>query len=325
MKKLLLCSAAFFAALTISAQVQVVTVDGKAWATANGSTDEGASAWGPIAGGVEICKIDGCASMANGADTNYKIAGSQAADFDAVDIDGVLMEFGDLSAVQGQDNTKDEEGNTGWSTFKKPVTGAFTTIKADKDGYLAVVAKYSSNKNYTVFEEGTCIPYIFAMEWSDGVANGAPASANPLTYTLPGVDVGEGIIAYDQSNGPIQRPEQIVLGAESGINKNGVGVIIFPVYGGCIYNCNAWGSKIAPQGMFFYATPFQKVTVCDKKQGETPKDDFVIYNADPAGINSAVVDVNTKLSKAFCNIAGQQVGANYKGLVIKNGKKLIKK
>ena len=320
MKKLLLCSAALLAAMSLSAQVQNVLVDGKAWATANGSSDEGSSAWGPIAAGVEICKIDGAAVMANGADTNYKVAGSEAEGYDAVDIDGTTLEFAGISAVQGQDNPKDEGGGTGWSTFLPPASGAFTTITVAQDGYLAVVAKYSSNKNYTVFEEGTCIPYTLAMEWSAG----GVAEANPLTYTLPGVDIGGGIIVYDTNNGPIQWPEQIVLGAESAIKKNGVGVIMFPVYADCKYNVNAWGSKIAPQGMFFSATPFQKVTVCDKNPGEEPKADFVIYTADPAGIN-AVADVNTKVSTGFYNVAGQKVGANFKGLAIKNGKTVIKK
>lgn len=314
MKKVLLLACAVVASLSASAQA--VTIDGKAWATANGSTDEGANAWGPIAAGVEMCKIDGAAVMSNGAPTNFKVAGSEAAGYDAVWADGMVVDA-TKQAIQGQDNPKDEDGGTGWSTFKAPTTGAFTVIEALKDGYLAVIAKYSSNKNYTVFEEGSCIPYTFAIEWSDG---GVPA-ANPLTYTLPGVTDAEGIVTYDQEAGPINWPEQIVLGAESAIKKNGLGVIIFPVYADCKYNCNAWGSKIAPQGMIFSETPFSLIKVQDLA-GDTAKEDFVIYNADPSGIKNVNV---AKASTGFYNIAGQKINSNFKGLAIQNGKKVVKK
>ena len=312
MKKFLLSTLAFAAAMTVNAQV--AQIDGKAWATANGSADEGSTAW-PVAAGVVICENDG-AVMANGADTNFKIAGSEANGYDAIDADGMIVDAS-LQAVQGQDNPRDADGGNGWETFKAPATGAFLAITAKKDGYLAVVAKYSSNKNYTVFEEGTCIPYTLSMEWGDGVKNGAPATTNPLTYTLPGVDAGDGVIVYDQEAGSIKWPEQIVLGAESAIKKNGLGVIIFPVFADCVYNVNAWGSKIAPQGMIFSETPFQTIKAVDA-QGDTGNAPVVLYSATGAGIQNVQGAENTTVAPKKVvkngqimigdfNIAGQRV------------------
>lgn len=312
MKKLLLVACAFVAALSASAQA--VTIDGVEWANANGSTDGGSEAWGPIAAGVELCSIEGVATMTNGSPTNFKVAGSEAANYDAVWADGMVVDA-TKKAVQGQDNPKDEDGGFGWQSFKAPATGAFTVIEAFKDGYIAIVAKYSSNKNYTVFEEGTCIPYTFAIEWSEG---GVP-EANPLTFTLPGVADADGIVSYDTSNGDIMWPEQIVLGAESVIKKNGLGVIFFPVYKDCKYNCNAWGSKIAPQGMIFSETPFNEIKVQDLV-GDSAKEDFVIYSASTEGITNVTTNavaaphkvVTAKGIKIYnagkaYNVAGQQL------------------
>ena len=50
--------------------------------------------------------------------------------------------------------------------------------------------------------------------------------------------------------------------------------------------------------------------------------DPYIYGTDPAGING-IVTKNNNESNAIFNVAGQKVDKNYKGLVIKNGKKMI--
>ncbi|MCM1078930.1 MAG: hypothetical protein NC344_05245 [Bacteroidales bacterium] len=317
MKKFLLF--AFAVAAAMNANAQAVSIVGPDWCSANGSADGGATAF-EVAAGTVICSIDGAAEMANGATTTFKIAGSTANGFNAIDADGMVVDAS-LQAVQGQDNPRDADGGNGWQTFKAPATGAFLKITAQKNGYLAVVAKYSSNKNYTVFEEGTCIPYTLAMEWGEGVAAAAAAgvtgATDPLVYTLPGVDVGDGVIAYDQSNGSILWPEQII-GVSGDVKKNGLGVIIFPVYEGCIYDVNAWGSKIAPQGMIFSETPFQKIKVTGTDAASGEPVEKVLYTATGTGIqnvaaaeNATVAPVkvvkNGQIMIGDFNIAGQRV------------------
>ena len=99
----------------------------------------------------------------------------------------------------------------------------------------------------------------------------------------------------------------------SAIKVNGLGVIAFPVYSGCKYIVNANGSKITAAG-FAFST---------KDDLTIKSEDTVIYGNGETAINT--VKANVENNAAIYNIAGQKVAKDYKGLVIKNGKKMIQK
>ena len=100
---------------------------------------------------------------------------------------------------------------------------------------------------------------------------------------------------------------------------NGLGVFYFPVAEGCKYYAHATGSKISWSGIYFSETEAAKVEVT----GETEEGGAIskVLVGNTSGIQTVKNAINT--NGAIYHLAGQKVGANYKGLVIKNGKKMI--
>jgi hypothetical protein len=126
--------------------------------------------------------------------------------------------------------------------------------------------KASSNKAYTVFEEGTAISYTFAAIGDASTELGAV-----YEFTLPYVVeneqfvVKESIEWAEQEFLKLTNPEAYAAHwkeetADDGtvkktwdpaIKVNGLGVIKFPVYKDCKYIVNANGSKITAAGFAF--------------------------------------------------------------------------
>ena len=220
--------------------------------------------------------------------------------------------------LQGGTNPKDADGGFCWQTLKEPATGAFFVFEAKKDGYLYLVHKASSNKAYTVFEEGTAIGYKFAAQGDATTDLGA-------VYQFELKGEGE----YNEVKEPVLFAEQEFLkgtdkydahvnaeGAWDPIKVNGLGVIVFPVVKDCIYKFNANGSKMSLAGVVFSAADDLTIATADgveiyKGGGET-------------AIQGAKV-VTVAGNSAIYNLAGQKVNASYKGIVIKDGKKYIQK
>ena len=65
-------------------------------------------------------------------------------------IDGAEIET--VDGIQGQDNPKDEDGGNPALTMKPAVGGAVIKLEAKKNGWVYIVAKLSTNKQYMVFE-----------------------------------------------------------------------------------------------------------------------------------------------------------------------------
>jgi hypothetical protein len=161
--------------------------------------------------------------------------------------------------LQGSNNPKDADGGTCASTLQAPVSGAYFVFNAKQDGYLYVIHKASSNKAYTVFEEGTAIGYTFAA-----VADATTELGAVYQFTLE----GEG--EFNALTAPVEWAEREYLKAEkpdvyaahlsvdvdgketwTAISKGGIGVIVFPVYADCQYIFNANGSKMTLGGIAF--------------------------------------------------------------------------
>jgi hypothetical protein len=248
MKKILLCSAAIFAAMSMNAQeICTFNADNVLGLDADNGT---ALTAGTVIGSTEsiVATI--------GADDTYK---PQSATFtvNGSDITGGL---------QGATNPKDADGGTPASTLIQPASGAFLVFEAKADGFLYVMHKASSNKAYTVFEEGTAISYTFAA-----IGDASSLLGGVYSFTLPYEVENEQFVVKN----PVEWAEQEFLKstnpdayaanwkeetADDGTTKqtwdpaikiNGLGVIKFPVYKDCKYIVNANGSKITAAGFAF--------------------------------------------------------------------------
>lgn len=248
MKKILLSAAAIFAAMSMNAQeICTFNADNVLGLDADNGT---ALTAGTVIGETTsiVAKI--------GADDTYK---PQSATFtvNGSDITGGL---------QGATNPKDADGGTPASTLLQPASGAFLQFEAKADGFLYVMHKASSNKAYTVFEEGTAISYTFAA-----IGDASSLLGGVYSFTLPYEVENEQFVVKN----PVEWAEQEFLKstnpdayaanwkeetADDGTTKqtwdpaikiNGLGVIKFPVYKDCKYIVNANGSKITAVGFAF--------------------------------------------------------------------------
>ena len=250
MKKFLLSAAAFMAAMTMNAQeVCVFNAD-----NALGLDSENGTA---LTAGTVLGETSSIVAKV-GADDTYK---PQSATFtvNGTDITGGL---------QGATNPKDADGGVPATTLVQPASGAFLQFEAKADGFLYVMHKASSNKAYTVFEEGTAISYTYAA-----IGDASSLLGAVYSYTLPYVVENEQFVVKEsvgwaeQEYLKVANPDAYAANwkeetADDGTVKqtwdpaikiNGLGVLKFPVYAGCKYIVNANGSKITAAGFAFSA------------------------------------------------------------------------
>ena len=298
MKKILLSVVALAATMSVNAQVFKVSAD------ENGITSDGNT----IAAGYVWGSIDDAIDISNPFETAHKKVDCKNNDYNKVIIDGNEIATGD--GVQGQDNPKDADGGNPALTLLPAVGGAVIQIDAKKDGWVYIVAKLSTNKQYVVFEEGAAIGYKIAMEVKDD-----RFSDNKILLEIK----GEGEYNNIPEGRQIQWVVREALGdIEAATAGNGLGVFYFPVAKDCKYYAHATGSKISWSGIYFAETEATNVKVAKEDNTE-----FVLIGSSSTGI-STVKAINSNESAIF-NVAGQQVSKDYKGLVIKNGKKMIQK
>lgn len=302
MKKILLSAVALVAAMSVNAQV--FQMDGEAQGlTSDLSNVDANKAWGAIDGALDIY---------NAFDTQHKIVDCKNNDYIKVLIDGneILTKGG----IQGNDNPKDADGTGVGISLKEPAGGAVIGLTAKKNGWVYIVAKISSNKQYIVFEEGTPIGYKIAMESADERAKNGVINV---------VFEGEGEfneLTLDKYPGGLPWVIRQYMGdAEAATAGNGLGVFYFPVYADCKYLASASGSKISWSGIYFAESEAANVKVA-KEDGT----ELVLIGSSSTGISTVKAAVENN-SATIYNVAGQQVSKNYKGLVIKNGKKFVNK
>ena len=193
---------------------------------------------------------------------------------------------------------------------------------------MYIIHKDSSNKAYTIFEEGTAIGYTFAAAGDAESKLGAV-----YQFTLKGEgelnEVKDPVLFAEQEYLKVADPEfyesnwedktaddGTVTQSWKALKINGLGVIVFPVYKDCKYAINANGSKMTLAGIAF--SDADDVTI-------NTTDGTAIYTGGgTTAIQSAKV-ITVAADGAIYNLAGQKVGASYKGIVIKDGKKFIQK
>ena len=301
MKKFLLSAMAFVAAMTVNAQVLQLNAESLGITDTDTGNDVAANTtWG---------SIDGAISVFNAFDTKHKPVNCKNNDFEKVTIDG--NEIVTAGGVQGQDNPKDAEGNNPAVSLKEQTSGAVIGLKAEKDGWVYIVAKLSTNKQYVVFEEGAAIGYKIAMENTDERVNGGV-----LNLEIKGTGEYNNVTLEDRPDGIGWVIREYTGDPEAATAGNGLGVLYFPVAAGCSYLASATGSKISWSGIYFSETEAASVKVASDEA------EFVLVGGE-AGIST--VKATAENNSVIYNIAGQKVSKDYKGLVIKNGKKMIQK
>jgi hypothetical protein len=299
MRKFLLSAAALVVAM--SANAQVFQMDGEAHGlTSDASNVVAGYAWGSIEGAIDI---------SNAFETTHKVVDCKNNDFTKVIIDGneILTKGG----VQGQDNPKDAHGSNPAVSFNQATSGAVIQIDAKKDGWVYIVSKLSTNKQYMVFEEGLPIGYKIAMESAnEAIPNGV------LNLEIKGSGEYNNLSLDQYPNGLMWVIREFTGNAEAESAGNGLGVFYFPVAKDCKYYAHATGSKISWSGIYFSETEAKSVTVANEESSKT-------LVGDETGI-AALKAVKAE-NAAIYNLAGQRVDANYKGVVIANGQKKIQK
>ena len=307
MKKILLSAMAFVAAM--SANAQVFQMDGEAQGLTSDLSDvEAGKAWG---------SIDGALDISNAFATQHKVVDCKNDDYNKVIIDGneILTKGG----VQGNDNPKDADGTGVGASLKEPVSGAVIALTAQKDGWVYIISKLSTNKQYVVFEEGAPIGYKIAMENKDArVADGVIN----VEFKGEGEYNNISIEMEEYQNGMPWVIRKYLNDPEAESAGNGLGVFYFPVAAGCNYYASASGSKISWSGIYFSENEAEKIELTGATEDGTAISK-VIVSGDATGIQ----DVNTaaQSTSAIFNVAGHKVSNSYKGLVIMNGKKMIQK
>lgn len=316
MKKNLLIAALFMGALSANAQTEVCfTTDLESL----GITSEATA----IAAGTVIGQSDNV-TMKIAYDDSWKATDIKFQDYNGAIVNGTTVDL--IRGVTGNTNPSGQSLAAGAST---PVTsGCVIQFDVKKDGYLTVFGKLSSNKEYYVWEGDAIsampVAYTLAMDFSSA----ADATKPMISYTVPAD--ADGYVNFDAAdiatyiNGTkFYWPEQIVWGSESGIKKNGVGAIVFPVYAEAeTYLVHAAGSKISTCGAVFTTEPVTELTLTGADADGNPLSLALI--AGSTGINDVTVDAVANENAPVYNLAGQRVSKDAKGILIQNGKKVIR-
>ena len=206
--------------------------------------------------------------------------------------------------------------------------GAVFEIVPTEDGWLTVFTKMSANKQYVVFE-GDMVGLAYHL----GYAN----ASTRFEYTLPFDDLyGIDFYADDAANyfvaaggeGPEDvKPQMpyITAGLDSDPG-NGTGFLTFNVVAGNKYYFSALGSK-APCGAFVLVTGEEPPTVKFLATDSLPEVAFGpgFSNDGETGAVEALEVSKVDENAPVYNVMGQKVNDDYKGIVIKNGKKFIRK
>ena len=294
MKKILLSAVALVAAMNVNAQVFQMNAENFG-ITADGVAVEAGKQWADV----------DFATISNPFATNHKLVDCKNNDYDKVTIDG--NDIVTSNGVQGQDNPKDADGGNPALTLKPATSGAVIQINPKKDGWIYVVAKLSTNKQYVVFVEGLAMGYKIAMENADA------RFAGKINLEIK----GEGEYNLIPEGTQIQWVVREALGdAEAATAGNGLGVLYFRAMKDMKYFAHATGSKISWSGIYFSENEASSIKVSGADKAA-----FELLGA--TGIESVKAAANN--NAVAYNLAGQKVGADFKGIVVKNGVKFVNK
>jgi hypothetical protein len=304
MKKILLSAVALMATMSMNAQVEMCAIDGEA----AGANSDGVE----LAAGTELGKTASVTCTVKYNDT-FKVNDNKTM-FKVNDADFDLNGKGIQGSTNGPKACWD-----GTDPGFYPENGCIYQFVASQDGYIYVIHKGSSNKNYVVYEEKTRVPYIYTMI-NGGIDDLPTPTFGYDLNKIEGATVtdGEGVTTVVETFA-IDWPERLAGHTGEDAKKGGNSVIKVPVYAGLVYDVLACGSKMTLGGFLFDTTGDATIysgenLLLDKGQ---------IPGGSSAGISAVknnAIDIN-----AMFNLAGQKVSKGYKGVVIMNGRKMIQK
>ena len=261
MKKQLLLGALLMGAMCANAQIEKITIDGSNVEGLNSDAVTTVSA-GTVFGSSENVTVKAA------YDDSYKIVSCAYLGYNNVIVNGESFTFD--NGVQGNTNPSgqslvDAENST------PPTAGAVFQLEVKKDGYIVVVSKLSSNKEYYVWEGdanwAAPVAYSLYMDWS-----AAEKADHPIiTYSWP-AEPEYGYLDFaaadldkyvDMTTGKALWPEKVEMGVDfEKLGKNGVGVIVFPVAAEAgSYLVQAAGSKISVPGVIFSENPITDLQI----------------------------------------------------------------
>lgn len=310
MKKFFLLSAMACAAMAVSAQTESAFIDAEA--VGIGSDAKAVAAGTVLASSSSV-------TMKAAYDCDYKtVAMNGEADaYKTIVIDGV--EYANLATgVQGQTNPT----NTKKATTQQPKDYAIFQFDVTADGMLYVFSKLSANKQYYVFEGAYTEETPSASVAYTIVGGDQLAGDKVYNVAMPADKDGyadySGYKAAETIGAPflcdlmgIREGETVGTTTFEDAQKATVlGVAAFPVYKEAgTYYFMAVGSKVTCDG-FVFVPGADKIAAVEIKGGDA----------------SAIASVNAAAANAqIFNMLGQKVGANAKGLLIIDGKKVIRK
>ena len=242
------------------------------------------------------------------------------------------------NGLQGNTNPTRGGANSA-NTSVAPDAGAVFKFDVKKDGYLYILHKASSNKQYEVSEgNGTdasgyqTIGYQFAGSDAGNTALGTAYGYILNGGQLSGEDQNYGHLPVGYN---IQWPEVYFTGDQaSAIKTTGLSIIKFPVYATLSYLVNACGSKMTLLGFYFDTTGNATITISNGVSNDITLmeagipanaktiDAISAYAGQLANIKN-IVTTPAQTKDFIYNLAGQRVNKSYKGIVINNRKKYI--
>lgn len=242
------------------------------------------------------------------------------------------------NGLQGSTNSTRNGANSA-NTSVAPDAGAVLKFDVKKDGYLYILHKASSNKQYEVSEGSGAdasgyqtIGYQFAGSDAGNTALGTAYGYILNGGQLSGEDQNYGHLPVGYS---IQWPEVYFTGDQaSAIKTTGLSVIKFPVYAKLSYLVNACGSKMTLLGFYFDTTGDATIAISNGVSNNITLmtagvpanaktiDAIAAYAGQLANIKN-IVTTSAQAKDLIYNLAGQRVNKSYKGIVINNRKKYI--
>lgn len=314
MKKQLLLGALLMGAVCANAQIEKIVVDG----SAAGLGDEATA----IAGGTVLGSSDNVTVKA-AYDDSYKVVSCDYLGFNNVIVNGESFTFG--KGVQGSTNPSGQK-LVDAETSTPPTSGAVLQLEVKKNGYIVLVSKLSSNKEYYVWEGDATwaapVAYSLYMDWSDAGIADHPT----ITYSWP-AEPEYGYLDFaaanldkyvDMTTGKARWPEKVVLGADAdNVKKNGVGVIVFPVAAEAgSYLVQAAGSKISVPGVIFSESPITDLQITGADADGNPLAITFIGEGGGTGVNGIQAE-KAEVEGQTYDLGGRPAT---KGLLIQKGK-----
>jgi hypothetical protein len=306
MKKSLLSLAAVVVALGANAQAEEVFIDADA-------LDLEAVALG----GETIAESDNVVLSLPYADTYKTAALAGSSDpYNYIAVNGI--EYKAVTGLTGNTNPTNPTINEAASG------GCVFQFDVKKDGYLVVFCKFTTNKNYYVWEglygeSPSAVAYTLGMNYNDEkIVFSMPADADGY-IDVTAADIDRYV---NTASGTTQKVISIYTnGEDTATSTNGLGVLVFPVYADAEhYLVSAQGSKVSCDGGVFVTEEPTQIALVGAETGV--KDLIGTYNS---GVSNISVDKVYDENAPVYNVMGQRVAKDTKGILIQNGRKFINK